>query len=140
MYLAATPEMFEGPEYFPRYDALSTRIQPVSDRLNWRGTVVDLDRTPLDEQEMLAMARRIAIVHRVAYPATIHGALTDEYFDELIAGVVASRVRIAKPRLLARIVVDELERARQEGKAFRTHETSTLVSDAAASILREIDA
>jgi hypothetical protein len=140
MYLAATPEMFEGPEYFPRYDALSTRIQPVSDRLNWRGTVVDLDRTPLDEQEMLAMARRIAVVHRVAYPATVHGALTDEYLDELIAGVVASRVRIAKPRLLARIVVDELERARQEGEAFRTHETSTLVSDAAASILREIDA
>ena len=29
LYLAATPEMFENPEFFPRYDALQTRIQPV---------------------------------------------------------------------------------------------------------------
>ncbi|HEX3423819.1 MAG TPA: BREX system ATP-binding domain-containing protein [Sphingomicrobium sp.] len=140
MYLAATPDMFEGPDYFPRYDALATRIQPVSDRLNWRGTVVDLDRTPLDEQEMLAMARRIAAVHRIAYPATSDDALTDEYLDELISEVVASRMRVAKPRLLARIVIDQLERARQEGGAFGTGKASTLVSDAAASILREIDA
>ena len=53
--------------------------------------------------------------------------------------VVASRVRIAKPRLLARIVVDELERARQEAGTFEAGEASALVSDAAASILREID-
>ena len=139
MYLAATPEMFEGPDYFPRYDALATRIQPVSDRLNWRGTVVDLDRTPLDAREMLAMARRIAAIHRVAYPGASDGALTDEYLDELMSEVVASRVRIAKPRLLARIVVDELERARQEAGVFETNEASTLVSDAAASILREIE-
>ncbi len=32
-YLAATPEMFEGEEYFPRYDALATRIQPISSEL-----------------------------------------------------------------------------------------------------------
>lgn len=140
MYLAATPEMFEGPDYFPRYDALATRIQPVSDRMNWRGTVVDLDRTPLDTQEMMAMARRIAAVHRTAYPSTSDGALTDDYLDELMSEVIASRVRIAKPRLLARIIVDELERARQEAGAFETNEASTLVSQAAASIFREIEA
>lgn len=139
MYLAATPEMFESPDYFPRYDALATRIQPVSDRLNWRGTVVDLDRTPLDEQEMLAMARRIAAIHRIAYPATREGALSDEYLDELMEKVVVARFRIAKPRLLARIVIDELERARQEPDDFASAEASTLIADAAAAILREAE-
>lgn len=139
MYLAATPEMFEGPDYFPRYDALATRIQPVSDRLNWRGPVVDLDRTPLDSDEMIAMARRIAAVHRIAYPSTDPDALTDEYLDRLLAEVIASRVRIAKPRLLARIVVDELERARQDADAFSPATASDLVSDAAAAILREVE-
>lgn len=140
IYLAATPEMFESPDYFPRYDALATRIQPVSDRLNWRGTVVDLDRTPLDAQEMVAMAKRIAAIHRIAYPAARDSTLTDEYLDQLMSEVVASRVRIAKPRLLARIIVDELERARQDSVAFQTSVPSILVSNTAASILREIDA
>ena len=35
IYLAATPDMFEGPpEYFPRYDALQTRIQPLGPENN----------------------------------------------------------------------------------------------------------
>jgi hypothetical protein len=139
MYLAATPEMFEGPDYFPRYDALATRIQPVSDRLNWRGPVVDLDRTPLDADEMIAMARRIAAVHRIAYPSASEDTLSDHYLDALMAEVVAARVRIAKPRLLARIVVDELERARQDAAAFSPAVASDLVSSAAAAILREVD-
>lgn len=139
MYLAATPEMFESPDYFPRYDALATRIQPVSDRLNWRGTVVDLDRTPLDAREMLAMARRIAAIHRIAYPATKDRSLSDAYLDELMEKVVAARVRIAKPRLLARIVVDELERARQTLDDFGSEDAAALVANAAAAILREAD-
>ncbi|MES0171907.1 BREX system ATP-binding domain-containing protein [Mesorhizobium sp. M0006] len=137
MYLAATPEMFEGPDYFPRYDALATRIQSVSDRLNWRGPVVDLDRTPLDADEMTAMAQRIAAVHRIGYPSTTDVYLSDSYLDELMSEVVSARVRIAKPRLLARIVVDELERARQEASTFRPAIVSNLVSGTAAAILRE---
>jgi P-loop Domain of unknown function (DUF2791) len=136
---AATPEMFEGPEYFPRYDALSTRIQPVSSHLNWRGPVVNLDRTPLDASEMTAMARRIAAVHRIAYPSTRDDALPDGYTEALLAEVIASRVRIAKPRLLARTVVDELERARQDEAEFHPATPSELVSTAAAAILREAE-
>jgi hypothetical protein len=62
MYLAATPDMFESPNYFPRYDALSTRIQPVSDHINWRAPIIDLDRTPLSlaELETLSMCSRIS--------------------------------------------------------------------------------
>lgn len=139
IYLAATPEMFESPDYFPRYDALATRIQPVSDRLNWRGTVIDLDQTPLDADEMLAMARRIVAIHRIAYPSTSEIALSDEYLDALIVEVVSARVRIAKPRLLARIVVDELERARQEASIFGPSDVSVLISGTAAAILREVE-
>jgi hypothetical protein len=140
MYLAATPEMFEGPDYFPRYDALSTRIQPVSDKLNWRSPVIDLDRTPLDVDEMIAMARRIAVVHRTAYPLATEDTLSDDYLDVLMTEVVATRVRVAKPRLLARVIIDELERARQEGESFRPAIAADLVSDVAAAILNEIDA
>jgi hypothetical protein len=63
MYLAATPDMFEGEHYFLRYDALATRIQAVSSEVNWRNPVIDLDRTPLKTAELRTMALRIRDVH-----------------------------------------------------------------------------
>ena len=39
--------------------------------------------------------------------------------DRLLNSLASSRLRIAKPRLLARVLVTELEKARQEGAASR---------------------
>jgi hypothetical protein len=113
MYLAATPDMFEGPQYFPRYDALQTRIQAVGPEINWRAPVIDLDRTPLRPTEMHDVARRIWGVHRAGYPDSVH-AFGEAMLQGFVDAVQESRFRIAKPRLLARLLVDELERARQQ--------------------------
>lgn len=118
MYLAATPEMFEGPDYFPRYDALATRIQPLSPELNWRAPVVDLDRTPLSLAEMRQMASRIRDVYRTAYELATP-EFSDGFLDRLLKQLAGSRLRIARPRLLARVLVGELERERQEGRNYR---------------------
>lgn len=117
MYLAATPEMFEGEQYFPRYDALMTRIQPIGSEINWRAPVIDLDKTPLSHSELEEMATRIHEIHRAAYGKSQVG-LTDKFFRGVVAEIMKSRVRVAKPRLLARLVVDELERARQVGSGY----------------------
>ncbi len=117
MYLAATPEMFEGPNYFPRYDALQTRIQPLGPEINWRAPVIDLDRTPLKPDQLREMARRIREVHRIAYgnaPERLDDNVIGKFADE----IQASRFRIAKPRLLARLLIDELERSRQRGPGY----------------------
>jgi hypothetical protein len=113
MYLAATPEMFEGPRFFPRYDALQTRIEPVGPEVNWRAPVIDLDRTPLQMDELSEMARRILVVHRVAYPNSGVG-FDESVLNRFVGAVEKNRFRVARPRLLARVVVDELERARQD--------------------------
>jgi hypothetical protein len=121
MYLAATPDMFEGADYFPRYDALATRIQPVGGKeINFRAPVIDLDRTPLQQEEMMQIAQRIWSVHQIAY-----GTLEIPGFDEallrkIIAALMRSRFgRIARPRLLSRLMVWELERARQDPAVYR---------------------
>jgi hypothetical protein len=119
MYLAATPEMFEGPDYFPRYDALATRIQPLSLELNWRAPVIDLDRTPLDAEEMGQMALRIRDVYRAAYELpTVHFA--EGFLDRLLSQLAGSRLRIARPRLLARVLIGELERERHDGSQYKS--------------------
>lgn len=140
MYLAATPEMFEGEAFFPRYDALATRIQSVSREINWRAPVVDLDRTPLSREQMVQVAMRIKAVHEVAYPVDGQAPLSDASFAELVDEVMSTRIRVAKPRLLARVVVDELERARQQAALPPlSQDVSGRVTEAASALAREIE-
>lgn len=118
MYLAATPEMFENERYFPRYDALATRIQPLGGSINWHAPVIDLDRTPLALDEMRALALKLWEVHRAAYGEGAASKVTADAITSLVDQVAASRFRVAKPRLLTRLLVEELDRARQAGDAY----------------------
>ena len=131
--------MFEGEEYFPRYDALATRIQPVSTDVNWRGPVIDLDRTPLDKLHMREMALRICKVYMVAYGTQVaQQNLSTEMISQLVERVNEARFRIAKPRLLARVVVDSLERIRQGKSPEQMPGAQELVTTAASNIAKEL--
>jgi P-loop Domain of unknown function (DUF2791) len=136
MYLAATPEMFESEKYFPRYDALATRIQPFGSGINWRGPVIDLEKKPLSRDEMTSVARAIAHVYMTAYGPVVSESTIDEIVPKVVESVMASRQRLAKPRLLARVLVDELERARREGAEFHpTDDMSQAATRAAMDVL-----
>ena len=140
MYLAATPDMFEGEHYFLRYDALATRIQAVSSEINWRNPVIDLDRTRLTSAELRAMASRIRDVYGLAHPDTTQlESLSDGAIQTLLDHVMEAKFRIAKPRLLARVVVDILERSRQ-GATGISSDYRALVESAASQISKEIGA
>jgi hypothetical protein len=141
MYLAATPEMFESERYFPRYDALATRIQPLSDGINWRGPVVDLEKTPLDEGQMRRVAERILRVFRTAYGQLGGSDRLGESIGPLVSAVMTTRYRIAKPRLLARMLIDELERARAQNSAYEVpSDLAAVVSRTAGVVASERDA
>jgi hypothetical protein len=138
MYLAATPEMFENPDYFPRYDALATRIQPVGHDINWRAPVVDLDRTPLQHSELCEVGLKIKAVHEVAYGNDATRGFDDKVIRAFVDEVTRSKFRIAKPRLLARLLVDELERVRQTGSRYApAADLSKVVQGTAERIMRE---
>jgi hypothetical protein len=118
MYLAATPEMFDSEQYFPRYDALASRIQAVTDNVNWRAPVIDLDRTPLSGVELFSMASKIRELYNAGYGSTAIHHITDKFLSALVSEVVRTKVRMARPRLLCRIIVDELDRARSTGSRY----------------------
>ena len=118
MYLAATPEMFDSEAYFPRYDALASRIQAVSDHVNWRAPVIDLDKTPLDEKQLRLIATKIRDLYRIAHGDEAGLPVTDQILAAFVTEILRSKVRMARPRLLARIVIDELDRARSTGSKY----------------------
>jgi len=140
-YFAATPEMFDSPDCFRRYDALASRIEPVGEDINWRSPVIDLDRTPLSDQEFRLLARKIREVHNIAYCWDGSQAVTDGVLGRIVDAVLSARYRIAKPRLLCRVVVSELERARLSGAGYvprPSHDAA--VREAAERLQREHEA
>ncbi len=140
MYLAATPDMFEGPDYFPRYDALATRIQPIGSEINWRAPVIDLDRTPLEPAQMREVALGIWRVHRIAYGDEVTRSFGEALIGVVVEKLVDSRLRMARPRLLARVIVDELERARQNGARYEAPvDVESLIGRAASAVAREAE-
>jgi hypothetical protein len=139
LYLAATPEMFEGEKYFPRYDALATRISKVSDEINWRAPVIDIDRTPLGEEELVRMATKISAVYQVGYPDSAQPLNDETLVRKFVKSVLGNRTRTAKPRLLARVIVDHLERSRQRGIVQGAPDVEALVDHAVAAIRKEAE-
>jgi adenosylhomocysteinase len=137
-YFAATPEMFEGEQYFRRYDALASRIEPVGDEVNWRSPVVDLDRTPLSFGEFRALAHKVRWMHGLAHDWNVSKVFTDDILDELLAAVQRARYRIAKPRLLCRVLAHELDRSRSQGPKYSLQmRQDQLVEKAAQEIQAE---
>jgi hypothetical protein len=139
-YFAATPAMFESEHYFRRYDALATRIEPVGTELNWRSPVVDLDRTPLTASEYQQITRKVRDIHQLAYEWNPKEFVTDDVLDAILNSVQRARYRIAKPRLLCRVLVDELERARMSHGAYaKSSDPDALVRKAAEKLQAESD-
>ncbi len=134
IYFAATPNIFEDENYFRSYDALATRIEPVSDEINWRSPVINLERTMLTKDQLRWVAERIWEIYEIGHGEGAAEGFTEEHLKEIVGTVDKSRYRIAKPRLLCRLVVDQLERARQ-GHMLRSAEQ--IIAQTATKILEE---
>jgi hypothetical protein len=112
LFLAATPEMFEDQKMFPSYKALQDRIESLPSsmsgrQINYRANVIDLDKTELGPDELLALGSKIVALCRKAcqeIPADANARLS-----KLVRAITARRYVIARPRLLCRCVVDLVE-------------------------------
>jgi hypothetical protein len=113
IYFAATPNIFDDEKYFRSYDALATRIESVSEEINWRAPVINLEKTMLTKEQLQWVASRIWEIYKRAYSEDAAIGFTEAHLTDIVDAVDKSRYRIAKPRLLCRLVVDQLERARQ---------------------------
>jgi len=134
VYFAATPNMFDDEDYFRSYDALATRIEPVSNETNWYSPVINLGKTALSEKQLYEVATKICKIYGIAYGPDIPSKLPDKRLNELVLAVDSAKYRIAKPRLLCRTVVDQLERIRQ-GLSFT--DIDEYVSIKAKALIRE---
>ena len=69
MFFSLIPDVLLSEKGFKSYDALWSRVRTVgdSDEVNYRGTLVELHRTPLRVQEMLDLGISLRKIHEIAY-------------------------------------------------------------------------
>src|SRR5205085_12237420 len=97
--------------------------------------VINLERTMLTTNQLRAVAEQICNIYEVAYGKGSN--LTNADLEQIVSTVAKSQYRVAKPRLLCRLVVDQLEQIRQ-GRTSQNPET--LIASTAAALLQEADA
>jgi hypothetical protein len=121
-YCAAPEEMFTSQRGFMEYEALRSRLEPASmasqgtggqRRVDYRGTVINLQDTPLSREDHCEMAKRIRAVHATALNWNPVEKVPDSQLEEIVDRVMASSYNISAPRLVATTVATVVDLAEQ---------------------------
>ncbi len=69
LFFSLIPDVLLSEKGFKSYDALWSRVRTVgdSDDLNYRGTLVDLHKTPLRQQELVDLGVSLRKIHEISY-------------------------------------------------------------------------
>lgn len=69
LFFSLIPDVLLSEKGFKSYDALWSRVRTVgdSDDLNYRGTLVDLHKTPLRRQELVDLGVSLRKIHEISY-------------------------------------------------------------------------
>jgi hypothetical protein len=118
---AATREMFlpnmNGFDtYQPLYQRFGLAFLPhgPGEPCNWRGTVIDLERTPLTEADLRAIAVRLRVIDAIAGAWDAAAAVPDAALDRLVQFVSKTSGDTSKPRWLIATLVDVLQKKQQD--------------------------
>lgn len=69
IFFSLIPDVLLSEKGFKSYDALWSRVRTVgdSDDLNYRGTLIDLHKTPLQKQELIDLGVALREIHEISY-------------------------------------------------------------------------
>ena len=115
--ISTTPEMFTDElKGFQAYPALWRRIREVrtSGPVNFRSTLVDLTRTPLGEEQLLIIGRKIRALHAMGRDWDPVG-ISDDYLKAAARIAVAGNLALifSPIAVFVKLISDELDVAEQ---------------------------
>lgn len=113
VYCAAPSEMFTSERGFREYDALNSRLEPASHTsdliskmagVDYRGTIINLEDTPLNAADYYLMAEKVRNIHAIALDWDAREALPDNFLRELVDTIIKEQRNISTPRLVTTTV------------------------------------
>lgn len=118
LFFALIPDVLLSEKGFKSYDALWSRVRTVgdSDALNYRGTLIDLHKTPLQQQELVNLGISLRKIHEIAYRWDAQGTVSD---DQITAMCVKQEEMgiLSEVRLFIKQMIRFLDMAEQGNAA-----------------------
>ena len=114
IFFSIIPDVILAEKGFKSYDALWSRVRSIGEgkRLNYRGVLIDLHRTPLENSELIELGHSLRRIHELAY----RWEVGDLIGDELIEKICAAQKRmglLSEVRLFIKQVIRYLDMAEQ---------------------------
>lgn len=114
IFFAIIPDVLLSEKGFKSYDALWSRVRSIGQktRLNYRGVLIDLHRTPLTGTELLELGQCLRRIHEISYRWTA----ADTVPDTLITDVCQNQEKmglLSEVRLFVKQVIRILDMAEQ---------------------------
>jgi hypothetical protein len=85
LFFSLIPDVLLSEKGFKSYDALWSRVRSVGDSeaVNYRGTLIDLHKTPLKRQELIDLGVSLRKIHEISYRWNAQEAASDSLIAEM---------------------------------------------------------
>jgi hypothetical protein len=85
LFFSVIPDVLQTEKGFKSYDALWSRVRNVGDSeaLNYRGTLIDLHKTPLQRQELIQLGVSLRKIHEISYRWSGEQLVSNDLIDEM---------------------------------------------------------
>ncbi|MGD9210216.1 MAG: DUF2791 family P-loop domain-containing protein [Desulfobacteraceae bacterium] len=85
IFFAIIPDVLLSEKGFKSYDALWSRVRSIGQktRLNYRGVLIDLHRTPLTTKELLELGRCLRRIHEISYRWDAAATVPDKLITDI---------------------------------------------------------
>ncbi len=113
IFFSIIPDVILSEKGFKSYDALWSRVRSIGEgkRLNYRSVLIDLHRTPLKTEELIALGQTLRRIHETAYRWD-GAAVTDELIEKICAAQKRMGL-LSEVRLFVKQIIRILDMAEQ---------------------------
>ncbi len=118
IFFAIIPDVLLTEKGFKSYDALWSRVRSIAvtgqqnQRMNYRGVLIDLHRTPLQEDELLRLGESLRQIHQISYRWDAVDAVPDQLLKDICANQKKMGL-LSEVRLFVKQVIRLLDMAEQ---------------------------
>jgi len=114
IFFSIIPDILVSEKGFKSYDALWSRIRSIGEtkKLNYRGVLVDIHQTPLNNQELVELGGCLRTLHGSAYRWDALESVSDEILERICSNQKRMGV-ISEVRLFIKQLIHLLDMAEQ---------------------------
>jgi len=114
LFFSLIPDVLLSEKGFKAYDALWSRIRSVGDSeaLNYRGTIIDLHKTPLKRQELIDLGVCLRKIHEISYRWEAQEIVSEERIADICSKQEEMGI-LSEVRLFIKQIIRFLDMAEQ---------------------------